>query len=153
MIGWIDSLFTRMLWVAQIIILCGLLIVCWYAMDRKEPFAVLSVEPSSARPGEVIQITARVWRDNGRDCSAQFARRIVDASGTGFDVGHGIASASMINSMETQNPGVFRIKMVVPVGAADGPAVLQTSLRYACNKVHYLWPIEVLAQMPFTVLP
>ncbi len=139
--------------IARAIILAALCLVIYYASDRSPPFAVLSVEPSAASPGEFVTIKAKVRRDTDRACNAEFSRYLFDASGARFDMGHAITSAEMISSIERMNPGGLTIKFQVPPSAAPGAALLQTVLDYKCNRTHNVWPITVTADMPFTVLP
>jgi hypothetical protein len=138
---------------AQAILVCGLLVVLYYAADREPPFAVLSVKPAAAYPGEFVAIEANVRRQVERNCSAEFARYIFDSQGTRYDLGGGTASAELVGRMERQSPGVLRLSVQVPPTAAPGTAHLVTVLDYACNRTHRIAPIQVTTEMPFTVLP
>jgi hypothetical protein len=139
--------------VARAILLCGFLLVLYYAADRAPPFAVLSVEPAEARAGDYITIKAHVRRDADRRCDAEYSRYLFDATGARFDMGRSITSAEMISSLERKSPGGLTISFHVPPSAAVGPALLQTVLDYKCNRLHRLMPITVTTDMPFTVLP
>ena len=138
--------------VAQVIILAALLLVAYYATDRNPPFAVLSVVPASARPGEYITIQATVRRDIDRKCSAEMSRYLYDASGARFDIGQSLVSSGMIEHLERTSPSVLRVSVRVPESMSVGPANLQTVLAYKCNKTHNIWPIEVTTDLPFLVV-
>lgn len=139
--------------IARAIILAAFLLVLYYAADRQPPFAVLSVAPAAAKPGDFVTISAKVRRDADRHCNAEYSRYLFDASGARFDIGHAITSAEMITSLERKNPGGLTITFQVPPSAEPGAASLQTVLDYKCNRTHSLWPITVTTEMPFTVLP
>jgi hypothetical protein len=139
--------------IARAIIFVAFCLVLYYAADREPPFAVLTVEPAYAQPGQSITIKAAVRRDVERGCNAEFSRYVFDSGGAGFDLGHAISSAEMISRMERDFPGALMVKFQVPADAQPGPALLQTVLDYRCNRTHNLWPIQVTTAMPFTVLP
>jgi hypothetical protein len=140
-------------WVARVILLLSALLVLYYAADRVPPFAVTSSAHAEARAGDYVTIHANVYRDTTRTCNADFSRYIYDSSGARFDLGHSQASAEAIAQMERRSPGSLTIAFRIPPSVAPGPASLQTVLRYRCNRVHHLIPIEVTTDMPFTVLP
>jgi hypothetical protein len=139
--------------VAQMIIIIALMLVAYYAMDREPPFAVISVTPTSARPGEYVTLQATVRRDVQRRCSAEFSRYLFDAAGSRYDLGHSISSAEMIERIQATSPDVLRISVMLPNMMEVGPANLQTVLAYECNKVHRFFPIMVTTDLPFTVVP
>lgn len=147
-----DDLLKRAMWVANAILILGLLSVAWFAMDREPPFAVLSVEPASALPGQWVKLRGEVRRDLHRKCASDFSRYIFDSEGVRFDLGNASASAAMIERIDRSDPGHLTIAFQVPATIHPGKAELVTVLEYACNKVHRFWPIEVLTTMPFTVL-
>lgn len=148
---WLDRMEARIRWMAQVTIIGSIAIIAYYMLDREPPFAVLSVEPATARPGEYITITATVRRDVSRNCSAEFSRYVFDASRTRFDLGTQVASAELVRSINERSPNELRISFLVPPAAAVGSAWVETVLQYHCNKVHRVWPIEVTTRMPFEV--
>lgn len=139
--------------VAQIIIFLAIALVVYYAMDRDPPFAVVSVLPAQARPGEYVTLQATVRRDVDRRCSADFSRYLYDSAGSRFDLGRSSASAEMIDSLERTSPGFLKVSIKLPEVMEPGQADMQTVLAYRCNKVHTIWPIEVTTDIPFLVLP
>ena len=148
-----DSIMLRLMWVPRVMLLVAILLIAHEASDRKPPFEILSVEPASARPGESITITARVWRDTDRDCAASMTRSMFDSTIARSDFPVAYFSDDMIDKMERRAPGVLRVSLVLPANMAPGPANLVSVLHYRCNRVHALWPIEVTTNMPFEVLP
>lgn len=149
----IDDVLLRLAWLPSVVLLCAMLIVIAQAADRKEPFQILSVEPAAARPGEMVTIRARVWRDGERNCSAVMSRSVFDAQSVRWDYPLTRFSDAMIDAMDAATPGELRVSVMVPPGAAVGTANLVSVLEYRCNRVHALWPIEVTTTMPFDVLP
>jgi hypothetical protein len=129
----VDVALVRLAWLPRLVLLVAVVMVVIQAMDRHPPFEVLSVEPVSARAGEVVTITAKVRRD------------------TDYPVV--MFSDAMIDNMHRMAPGVLRVSIVVPSNAAPGAASLVSVLRYRCNRTHALWPIEVTTELPFTVAP
>ena len=148
-----DSLAKRMMWIANMTLVCAALAVAWFAMDRTPPFSMLSVIPTSARAGDWITIRGTVRRDIDRQCSADFSRFLFDSGFTRYDLGSSTATAEMISGMENRAPGIVAITLKLPENISVGDAVLVSSLEYRCNKIHRLWPIEVTTEMPFRVLP
>lgn len=148
----LDDVLLRWSWVPSFMLVLALCMVVLQAADRREPFDILSVEPASARPGEMVTITAKVRRDTSRDCSARMNRAVFDSTRARFDYPLMTFSHALIDSMELATPGELRVSVMVPPAAAPGLAELVSVLEYRCNRVHALWPIEVTTVMPFTVL-
>lgn len=148
----IDDVLLRLAWLPSVVLLAAAVLVLVQAADRKEPFQILSVEPASARPGDMVTIRASVWRDGARNCSAVMSRSVFDAQHVRWDYPIARFSDSMIDSMEAAAPGELRVSVVVPPTASPGLAQLVSVLEYRCNRVHAVWPIEVTTTMPFTVL-
>jgi hypothetical protein len=122
------------------------------ALDRRVPFSVVSVEPAYARPGQIVVIRATVHRDIKRKCSAEFTRYAFDAEWPRWYLDSGQAGPALIETLEERSPGQLAVAFRVPDDAAPGVGTLETVLGYRCNKVHYLWPVQVTTAIPFTVL-
>jgi hypothetical protein len=148
----IDRVLRRSLLVAQVIIAFGVITAVAMALDRKPPFAVLSVAPAYASPGESVTIHALVSRDLSRRCSASFARYLYASDGSRRSLGKSSASSDAVADAERRSPGALIVSVAVPADTPPGPAALVTSLEYRCNRVHSLWPIEVTTTLPFEVL-
>lgn len=148
----VDEWLVRLSWLPSLVLMCALILIVIQAADRKEPFHVLSVEPASARPGERVTIRAKVVRDTSRNCSATMARSVFDAAEVRFDYPLHKVPDAVIDQMEKATPGQLAISIMIPHGAASGVAQLVSALEYRCNRVHAIWPIEVVTVMPFTVL-
>ena len=149
----IDAFLQRIVIVAQLTIFAALIVVMVQALDREPPFHLLSVEPAAAKPGETVRLRMAVTRDITRPCSASFSRYVVDSEATRYFLDASQASRKLIEAIELRTPGRLDVAFKVPDASAIGPATLITSLEYTCNKVHYLWPIEVTMTAPFEVLP
>jgi hypothetical protein len=149
----VDGVLVRLAWVPRTMILIAVAIVLFEASDRKPPFQVLSVEPASARPGDTVVITSRVWRDSSRNCSAHRSRSMFDAAMVRYDYPKAIFSDAAIDRVERGTPGVLRVAVAIPLSAEPGPASVVSVTQYRCNRVHSLWPIDVTTVMPFTILP
>lgn len=156
---WFDGWLQRFAWIAKIALAGYVVVAAYYVADRRPPFAVLHTEPAAAKAGQSVSILAQVWRDSSRECSAEYSRFAFDSQHVRFDLPINIegsrtfASAAMIIRIEDETPGTMAFSFIIPKGMASGSAFLQTELRYACNKMHWLWPIEVTTRIPFTVLP
>ena len=144
----------RMMRVCVITIAVGVVVFASQAMgNRAPPFKVLSVEPATVRPGDYVRIHASVWRDQNRQCSAEYSRYMFDRDGLRYDMGSSFASVAMIAAMEAKTPGRLSVAAQVPASIVPGRASIQTVLNYACNPAQQFFPIEVLTEMPFYVLP
>ena len=150
---WVDDLARQTLWVAKTILVIGLVTAVYYAADREPPFAVTTIYPAAAAPGDYITLRAGVWRDHSRHCSAHFSRYIFDSDNSRVDLGSSYASEATLDALEAMTPGMMAMRFRLPPLMASGPAVLYTDLQFICNKMHRLWPIEVTTRIPFTVLP
>ena len=148
-----DEWMKRWMWLAHTVIILSFVIIATYAADRAPPYKVLDVEPMEVVRGQTAIFKAKVWRDPGRICSAEFSRFIFDATGARHDLGNSMATAKMIADMERRSPGRLTLSIEMPPALAPGPATMVTTLHYKCNKVHAIWPIEVTTSLPFTVLP
>jgi hypothetical protein len=149
---WLDHLLERLQDFSYAVIWLSVGIIIVLASDREPPFEVLGVYPAQARPGDTIEIVAKVRRDTDRNCSASFSTYVLDKDGTRFDFGTREVSAELIRRIELVTPGVMKVAFVVPYLADPGPANYIGVLRYRCNKVHAWWPIEVTTNLPFTIL-
>lgn len=150
---WIDHAAERFKWIAHALLWGGLISLAVLLLDRNPPFEVTDVYPSSARPGEFVTIQARVHRDSDRHCDAEFSRYLFDSSGTRFDLGQSLASASFIAALEAKSPGLLTVTVQVPSAAQPGLASLDTVLEYRCNITHSWWPIHVETSLPFEIMP
>ena len=148
----VDDWMLRLSWVPSLVLVIAMGLIAVQASDRREPFQILSVEPAAARPGDMVTIRAKVWRDRSRNCSAVMSRSVFDAQHVRWDYPLTRFSDAMIDRMESAAPGELRVSVVVPSSASAGTAQLVSVLEYRCNRVHAIWPIEVTTTMPFTVL-
>lgn len=156
-VGAVDRFLSRAVIVAWITLAGSVLVFTWQAMtDRDPPFKVLSVEPAFAKPGDMVTIRQRVWRDPKRLCSASWSR-FMWATGIGrIDLANDLpkhVGPDFINRLEKIDPGHLTVTVQVPPIAQPGPGVLVTELSYWCKPAQKWFPINVTAEAPFTVLP
>lgn len=149
----VDLIAVRLLVLAQVTVLCGIAVVTYYAMDRLPPLRLLSYEPGlEAKAGSYLKVSAKVWRDISRNCDLQLERFIFADSGRArYEVASYTVPDSVIYSTEVSTPGELHYVMYVPEFAEPGPALIHTVLEYRCNKVHNVWPIVVVTEIPFTI--
>lgn len=152
-VGFANQFILATEWLARCIILGGVTLVLYYAADREPPFYVISTEPAEVKAGEFVTLKSAVYRDVSRGCNTEFSRFLWDAHGARFDLGTSKMSADAIAMMDRKSPGRLTLSVHVPTAVAPGPARLQTTIMYRCNRTHAWWPIETSVDMPFTVLP
>jgi hypothetical protein len=126
-----------------------------WAMDRKPPFALLSAEVNSPRPGEQLMMSAKVRRDLHRDCSVVFSRYLFDSIGVRYDLsGQQVMGPDAIRNMNALAPGELNLIVRIPETFRPGPAVFSTVLEYRCNPLQDLVrPIHVQMHVVFEVRP
>ena len=126
-----------------------------WAFDRSPPFAVVGpVTALGARPGETAYFNAEVRRDLDRECSVVFSRYMIDGAGVRHDFARDprVMTPNGLRAMDVLMAGQLRLAVEIPRGANPGPAVYATELRYTCNPIHKLWPIEVTMPLRFWIL-
>lgn len=93
-------------------------------------------------PGGELQI--RISADVFKRCSSFVHRTIVDSTGRPFEF------VPEPRPVETD----YVIKIVVPLGAAPGPAYYSARVQWSCNLVQQWWPQEVTQRnIDFTIAP
>ncbi len=145
----------RLEWLWRIVlVLCAGPVLYW-TLDRAPPFALISAQTNSPRPGEVLYVDAQVRRDIHRECTAEFSRYLFDRIGSRHEAqGPQLMTAQSIREMDALAPGVLRVQMQVPLSFPPGPARMVTVLQYRCNPIQDLFrPIGVQMTIPFEVLP
>ena len=147
--------------VAEVFIVCFVGLVIFYAMDREPPFEMLSVEPASAKAGEMVTIKMKVRRDISRNCDGDIDRWMIDSGGAELHIGRVSRSAEAFKQLEQQTPGSWETKLLVPHVMRPGQGFFKADNRYYCNKTQklmvgelgWLWAIRSTTVVPFTVLP
>jgi hypothetical protein len=143
----------RLLLVPVFVLIAFAVEITIWALDRRAPFEILSVEPAMAAPGQSITLSARVRRDIERDCSVTYTRHIYDGANFRHDLeGAQRMNVEAIRAMDARTPNMLHVALHVPVNAAPGGAALVTTLDYECNPLHAAWPIHVVSEMQFTIL-
>lgn len=138
----------------MVLVLC-LLPFLWWSLNRNPPFRVKSyVDPSPVKAGGEIIFIMPVHRDLGRGCSVKWHRHIIDFLGVRHDLKEGEAfmSAQALAAMDQAMGSTLKTKVTVPGSIARGKAVLVTNLRYVCNPLQALFPIELTLYFPFEVV-
>lgn len=159
--GWINEAAIQTVSIAQVCLAAMALVVLWGVLDRTPPATLISVEPASARAGEIVTIRANIKRDLSRECDAEFSRYIFGMTAGNFPqpvearfvLGTQTASADMIRMMDRTWPDGLIVSERIPFELLPGPARLIADITYRCNKGHSLWPVTVNMNLPFTVLP
>lgn len=149
----LDEIVEAMSWVWTGLLILGIGSLAYLAMDREPPFSVVQVYPASARPGEQVEIVAKVRRDLDRQCASDMSRFVFDGRGTRWDEPTRHFSPDTIAMMARQNPDTLRVSVTVPKDAYPGQGSVVSDLEYHCNVTHAFWPIRITAVMPFTILP
>lgn len=139
------------------LMLVGIICVGAYqaSTDREPPFRVLEVEPAAARAGEVVTIRQRVVRDLSRPCSVRWSRFMWTPGMGRLDLTYEPVQVGpdFIARMEARDPGRLSVSVRIPDGAQPGQGSLVTHLDYWCKPAQRAWPITVITDVPFTVLP
>ena len=151
----VDRFFVRAVLVAWMTLALAGGIAAWEIFGNREPpFAVISVEPAAAKPGDTVTIRANVIRDTGRKCSASW-HRFMWLPGSGrFDISkdNPTVGPEFIEYLESIEPGRLTISERVPSVAIPGQAMIVTELGYWCKPAQKWYPIQVTTKLPFTVL-
>lgn len=150
---WVDDLFDLASPISTGLLALGLVAFGVLALDRRVPFQILEVYPAAARPGEQVQIVAKVRRDLDRNCASDMSRYVFDSRGMRWDEPTRHFSAETIEVLAGSQPDMLRLSVMVPFDAHPGPGKVVSDLEYRCNITHAAWPIRVTAVMPFTILP
>ena len=141
----------RSLWIAYAIIALALAQLGWWALDRAPPFALLKINAVEVNQN-VARFNLDVRRQLDRGCSVEFARHLIDADGYRHDTSVGqIMDAQALAEMDRRMGGRLLLSMDLPAGMAKGPAAMVTALRYACNPLQNIWPIQIRMTVPFEV--
>lgn len=136
----------------MLILLASAQFVVW-ATDRRPPFALISAQVNTPRPGEQLRVAAKVRRDLERDCSVAFSRYLFDSVGVSYDLaGPQMMSPTALRQMDALAPGELNLNIRVPETFRPGSAVFSTILEYRCNPLQdVLRPIYVQMHIPFEV--
>lgn len=111
-----------------------LLWVLGMAVDRSPPFKLLSAWASQPKPGGVLVVRAKVWRDLDRECSVSFSRYLFDKVGARHEAsGPQMMTPKALRNMDALAPGELNLQVPIPINFPAGPAALTTVLEYRCN--------------------
>lgn len=142
-------------WIPRAGIIVVLMWIASMSLDRAPPFKLLSAWASQPRPGGVLVVRAKVWRDLDRECSVTFSRYLFDRFNSRHEVfGPQVMTPQGLRDMDAEAPGELNIQVPVPLAFPAGPAKLTTILEYRCNALQDLVrPIPFEMHIPFEVLP
>ncbi|WP_157266332.1 hypothetical protein [Azohydromonas aeria] len=148
-----DILYRGRWWATAVLLLCLVRVVFW-ALDREPPFELrgASVE-QPVEPGGPVRITLDVRRDLSRNCSLLIVRYLIDGARFRFYLPTIELDASALEQLERQTPGENRILLQMPPEATAGKGAFGNVLSYACNPVHFVWPLRVAYEVPFEIAP
>ena len=145
------SILERTIWIAWAVMLAAVLQLAYWALDREPPFEMTKIN-SVMIYGDVVKFDLNVRRDLTRNCSVEFGRHFIDSAGYRHDIVVGqIMDAQALAEMDKAMGGKLLLSMDLPPGMARGSAVMNTVLRYSCNPLQALWPIQVRMAVPFEV--
>lgn len=115
--------------------------------DRRPPVERHSgrIVPDPVFPGQSVTVE---WRaSTHRACHGLVHRQVVDSAGT-------VWSLDAEPSSYAAGSRFLRRTFTIPVGTAWGPAKYRATVKFACNPLHYWWPITVEGpEVPFNVAP
>ena len=150
----VTGLLHRYLGAAWIVIFMSAAGFIVMALDRSPPFQSISYVSTPAKAGGTAYIDAKVSRDLTRRCDVSFSRFFIDKSGTRWEVTPmTYVSAKGLQSFDTASKDRLRLPINIQPGASVGPAKFIVTLAYTCNVLHNIWPIDVVLEYDFEVLP
>lgn len=125
-----------------------------WGLDRTPPIEILAytVLPGVHRGG-YAQIDLHVKRNLQRKCSVVVNQYFQDLSGRRNYFSARYMGEQEIERLEKLVPGRTRIAVYIPDNADLGPGTVATTLAYACNPLHRLWPLVVHIEIPVVVDP
>lgn len=148
-----EILHPRLLVFAKYIYLLGALLLLMFSVvitvwlfDRTPPFEMYGYTAPSTQKGGMLHVKASVRRDLSRDCSVTFSRALYDKAGRRYWESPEIyVNSDGVREINRQMKGNLELLLEIPASAPSGQTTLVTHLKYICNPVHRIWPIEVTA--------
>jgi hypothetical protein len=139
-------------WTFAAMAVAGCVQIAVWALDRRPPFHLVSVQPALAIPGQSVVLTMVVRRNVERECSVTWSRWVFDGRNVRIDLeGQQQMGAAGISDIEVRNAGRLTISVPIPSSAFPGGAELVYDLDYVCNPLQRWWPINVVARVPFEI--
>lgn len=146
----------------------------WMLMDREPPYiresGILTVAPSDTLcgttalqssdaileifPGSCVSVDWRikVIRNCKPNVTDNIHPRITDSTGVRFTLAPTRGKFGTPDQ-DILDPTIYRY-FRLPVSMASGPALYDSDVTYACNPIHYIWPVHVNTPLiPFIVQP
>lgn len=117
--------------------------VIWMLLDREPPYTRSSgrIEPSNPAPGDFISVhwNIRVERNCPPVVPRNINRTIIDSTGKYHDFE---AVEGLYGTSPKALPGISRT-LRLPKDITPGPAKYRSQACFACNPIHYFWPVCV----------
>lgn len=117
--------------------------IAW-AVDRAPPIEIVSgsITPNPAAPGDTIDVQLVVREYNA--CSGTVFRRIIDSAGIVHAYDETPATYRWVIPRSADNkPVVFSRTLVLPKTLAQGPAKYSPIVRWWCNPIQWLFPVQI----------
>lgn len=145
-----ENLHPKLLVFAKYIYLIGAILMAMFSIvagvwlcDRKPPFEMYGYVAPSVKQGEMLHVKANVRRDIYRECSVTFSRSLFDEQGRRYwESPEYYVSPEGLRELNRQMKGDLELLLAIPDYAPPGKTTLVTNLKYICNPIHQLWPIE-----------
>lgn len=117
--------------------------IAWMIMDRTPPYTRLSGEviPATPRPSDDVSINweTKVHRNCPPSTDYNVTRTIIDSIGKR----HEYEPIEGVYGTETQTSSTLVRVFKLPDNVSIGPARYRSSACFACNPMHYFWPVCV----------
>lgn len=128
--------------------LYGLILIGQWAFDRAPPRIIFNgdISPLVATPGTVMSVQWEVQKR--RDCDGTVTRYLSGMCGE-----HLIKRTDPTNIKSFEQHYTLVIPFTLPQTTTPGPCQYNTHLKFQCNPLHYLFPIELeLKPLEFKVV-
>jgi hypothetical protein len=131
--------------------LCLALLGYW-AVDDDPPYSVGTYTATNGRPGDRVNVVAKVHRDIERECSVDVRRYIIDASGAELESRRMRLGPDEVRARDALMHDQAVFSSVLPMMAAPGPALHVMDFSWQCNPLHLIFPVHLRVQYQFEIL-
>lgn len=129
--------------------------IVWMLMDRNPPYVRNSgmIMPDHPAPGDFVGVRWNITVSRVCPPNVPFnvTRTIVDGSGKIHEF---TPVTGVYGTEEQPNSPTLSRAFQLPTSITPGPAVYRSTACFACNPIHYLWPVCVKTpEIAFTIIP